>query len=244
MYSSVVSSHLRHLEGWPMKNLLPFDRIGGSCTRIVFAAALITTLTVPLSANAFMRSVDASEIAHLETLSDSNFVEHYEHPELESFPFTRIYIEPITNHMQPQDIYDLSLRPRDIEALAEEFREKLLAAFDGSGLLTDEPDEHTLVISTAITDIGEFHQQTTGSHLANASAHNLMRGGAIMEMVWRAGPGGEIVLALRDGRTPEPSDPVTDRNDDFTDVRDAFDDWAADLSGFFGVAADDDVAMN
>ncbi len=203
--------------------------IGGA----ICGALIIGTLAVTTSAMAHMRTLNRAEISHLTRVRETGFVELYQHPDLESFAFTHIYFEPVTNRMQPQDIYDIDRRPRHIEELAEDFHEHLLHSFKNSGLLTSQPDERTLVISTAITDVGEFHEQTTGSHLARAPSSHLLRGGAVMEMVWRAGPEGEVVLALRDGRTPERYAPVTDRDDDFTDTRDAFEDWAVNLVDFF-----------
>jgi len=111
-----------------------------------------------------------------------------------------------------------------------------LETLGDTGLLTDTPDENTLVISTSITDIAEFHQSMTGSHLRTAANDHLYRGGAIMEMIWRAGDGGEIVLAIRDGRTRQLNDPIGDRGDRFTDCRDTFQAWAVDLASFFGTA--------
>jgi hypothetical protein len=222
------------------EGLNPIKRI----SHIAIAGAIAGILAFPLGAAAHMRTIDAALISHLDQVTETNFLELYEHQDLASYPFTHIYIEPVTNQMRREEIYAIGLRPYHYDALAEDFRARLVAAFEGTNLLTNEPDDQTLVISTAITDVVRFQQQTTGTHLTNVATGNLLRGGTIMEMVWRAGPGGEIILAIRDGRTMELNDPITDRSDRFTDSRDNFDAWASDLAAFFGITPSNDIAMN
>lgn len=201
---------------------------------IVAGLAIVGTLITATDAAAYMRTIGRAEIAHLDVITDSNFVELYQHPDLEGFKFTSIYVEPVSNDVRREDIYGIGLRPFHYDALTEDYHARLIAALEDTGLLTNEPDSRTLVISVALTDAERFQQQTTGSHLSDAASSSLLRGGAIMEMVWRAGPGGDIVLALRDGRTMDLNSLVTDRDDRFTDTRDVFDIWAQDLRAFFG----------
>ena len=189
---------------------------------------------MPLNASAEMRTVSSSEISHLSEIERSGYVEYYEHPEIGSFPFKNIYIEPVVNAMPVREIYQTLFRPVHVDELTADFHASLLRAFESTGLLTDEPGEDTLVISTSIIFVSQYDERTTGTHLAEASINNRIRGNAAMEMTWRAGPGGEIVAALRDGRWPEQYAPVTDRNDRFTDVHDIFNVWAMELTMFFG----------
>lgn len=199
-------------------------------TGIIAAAFLIS----PLGASAAMRTVERSEISHLEVMEDSGFAEFYQHPDIASFPFRSIYIEPVRNDMTEHDIYERRYRPHQIDALAELFYENLVEAMAPTGILVDEPTENTLVISTRLTDILEYDERTTGTSLGAVPSANRMRGNAAMEMVWYAGPGGEMVTALRDGRRPENHAPVTDRDDMWTDSKDIFLFWSASLANYFG----------
>lgn len=197
--------------------------------RTLLAGTVLALVALPLSATAFMRSVEGSQIIHLDRLAGTNFMEHYAHPEIEEFTFSGIYFEPVTNGVTDYRTYEQDLRPAEIDELAAEFHSKLVARFSGSGLLEDAPGAQTLVISTTLTDIERFVPDFTGTHLTNAPSDNLSRGGAVMEMVWRAGAGGDIVLAIRDGRQPEIYHPVSDQDDRFTDTHDAFDIWTDEL---------------
>ena len=210
--------------------------------RTLLAGTVLALVALPLSATAFMRTIDNSQILNLERLTGTNFMEHYAHPDIEDYGFGGIYFEPVTSSVTDLRIYEQDLRPAQIDALAEEFHAKLLARFERSGLLVDTPDENTLVISTALTDVERFTADFTGTHLADAPPDNRDRGGAVMEMVWRAGVGGDIVLALRDARQPEIYHPVTDQNDRLTDVHDAFDTWTEEMAYFF--ALDDEIPTN
>jgi len=216
----------------------PFVFVFGRATALqtVIRGAALGLIFMPLSAAAEMDTVDRSALAGLEEVQNSGYMEFYQHPELGSFQFKSIYIEPVRNEMPVRQIYDLRLRPEYIDALAADLHATMLEAFDATGLLTDEPDEDTLVISPALTFVTEYDEQTTGSHLGGARVQDRIRGNTIMEMTWRAGPGGTMVAAIRDGRTPHIYAPVSDRDDRFTDARDTFGVWATEFASFFGPA--------
>ncbi len=203
--------------------------------RLLLAGLVLSLMVFPLSASAFLRSIEGAELLHLNRLTGTNFMEHYAHPEIESYRFTGIYFEPVINRIEDYRIYDQDLRPSHTEELAGEFHAKILQAFSGTDLLVQEPGPRTLVISTYLTNVERFIVEGTGTHLAEAPPDYRTRGGATMEMIWRAGPGGDIVLALRDGRQPEIYDPVGNQDDRFTDIREAFDVWAENLAFFFAV---------
>lgn len=190
----------------------------------------------PLSAEAFMRTASEEELAQLEPVEDSGYTEHYESPDIANYGFTRIYIAPVENAMEPYEIYDRRLRPEYIDDLALEFHGELVAALEPSGLLTDTPDEDTLIIRTALTEVQEYHAFSTGTNMADSFPGRRNRGGAVMEMRWFVGEGGPMVLALRDGRQPHPDDTLIDADDNFTDTRMVFGIWAEDLAGFFGAS--------
>jgi len=206
-----------------------------SFSRIAIAGAIVGMLTAPLSGFAAMKTLNRSDLAGLNEVEGSGFHELYQHPDLGSLGFTKVYIAPVANEVPSMDIYDMGLRPYHFDALAESFHETIVAAFGDSTLLTDTPDENTLVIEVSLVEAARLVQETTGSHLANASTDNLVRGGAFMEMSWRQGPGGDLVMAIRDGRRPEVYDPVLDSDDVWTDAKGAFELWSADIAGFFGI---------
>ena len=205
-------------------------------TRSLLAGAIFGLVLTPIGATAFMRSIDDEQIIHLDRMSGTNFMEHYAHSDIEEFGFTGIYFEPVRSEIPAHRLYDQDIRPSRIDNLAVEFHDMILATFEDSGLLTSTPTATTLVISTTLTDVQRFTADRTGTHLANVPPDNRERGGATMEMVWRAGSGGEIVLAIRDGRQPEIYDPVTDQNDRMTDIRDAFGVWTDELAFFFAIS--------
>lgn len=205
------------------------------------AAAVIagTMALAPLSAEAFMRTVSDAELAGLDQIEDTGYSEHYESLDIGSHEFGSIYIAPVENAMEQWEIYDRSLRPHHIDELTEDFHQRLIAALAPSGLLVDTPAEDSLVINVAITEVQEYHAFSTGSFIPDSAAGRRNRGGAVMEMTWHAGPGGPLLLAIRDGRQPHQEDPLRDPDDNFTDVKVVFDLWAADLAGFFGIAPQD-----
>lgn len=205
-----------------------------SALRTAVGGAIFGFLMMPLGAAAEMSTLSTGDLAGLEDIEGSGYMEYYEHPEMGNFRFRTIYIEPVTNEMPVRQIYDQQFRPRHIDDLAADFHQRLLTAFEGTGLLTDTPDENTLVISTALTFVSELEQESTGSHIQGSSATDRTRGSTVMEMAWRAGPGGTLVAAIRDGRSPQNWAPVGDFDDRFTDSRDAFDLWAAEFSSMFG----------
>lgn len=202
------------------------------------AAVMVAGFILPTAASADMDTISNGEIAHLSAVENSGYMEFYQHPELGSFEFTSIYIEPVANEMPERQIRDFRFRPEEIDELASEFHDKLRDSFATTGLLTDEPDENTLIISTSLTYVSEYREESTGSRLSSRQASYRDRGDTIMEMTWRAGPGGELVAALRDGRTPQIYAPVADREDKFTDARDMMSVWAIELASFFGGGED------
>ncbi len=195
----------------------------------------------PLDAFAFMRTVSEAELSGLEEIEDSGYGEHYEHPDIGSFQFTSIYLAPVDNEVLDRESYSRFIRPEYIDALTVEFHDRLRNALLPTGLVVDAPTETSLIIETALMELGEYDEWTTGTNIAGTMSQNRIRGGAIMEMRWYAENGQTLVLALRDGRLFETYDPVTNRRDRFTDVKDAFDIWAVDLAGFFGVTPEDAV---
>ncbi len=211
-------------------------------TRSTIAGAAIAFALAPVGASAFMRSVSDAELAGLDRIEDSGYIELYQSPDLDSIAFTSIYIEPVINIMNEREIYESNFRPHHVDELCEDYRAVLLEALAPTGLLVDEPSERTLIITPYITDIREYTEWTTGTFVAGSNPGRRIRGGAVMEMTWRAGPGGDMVLALRDGRQMEQVDPVRDREDRFSDARSVFDMWGTDLAGFFGL--DPEVATN
>jgi len=202
--------------------------------RTVLGGAIFGVFMMPLGAAAEMSTLNSGDLAGLEEIEGSGYMEYYEHPDLGSFRFRTIYIEPVTNEMVARQIYDQRFRPQHIDDLAADFHARLLAAFEGTGLLTDTPDENTLVISTALTFVTELEQESTGSHIQGSTLTERTRGSTVMEMAWRAGPGGQLVTAIRDGRAPQNWAPVGDFDDRFTDNRDTFDVWAAEFASMFG----------
>lgn len=193
----------------------------------------------PLSAHAEMHSVTRSEIAHLNPVEGSIYAELYQHPDLANFPFNSIYIEDATNEMPTGEIYSRRWRPEYVDDLAALFTQNLRDAMEPTGMLVDEPGEQTLVISPRLMFVEEYDERTTGTNIREVAPQYRERGHAVMEMIWRAGPGGEIVTAVRDGRGHQNHDPVTDRDDRFTDAKDVFVIWANDLAGFFGSQPDE-----
>jgi len=214
----------------------PLDFLFGQATAIqsIILGAALGLMMMPLGASAEMDTVDRSALAGLEAVENSGYMEFYQHAELGSFQFKSIYIEPVRNEMPDRQVYDLRLRPEYVDELAIDFHATMLEVFDATGLLTDEPSENTLIISPALIFVTEYEEQTTGSHLGGARIQDRIRGNTIMEMTWRAGPDGTMVAALRDGRTPHIYAPVSDREDRFTDARDAFGLWASEFASFFG----------
>lgn len=202
--------------------------------KTIMGGAIFGFFMMPLGAAAEMSTLNSGDLASLEEIEDSGYMEYYEHPDLGSFRFRTIYIEPVANEMSVRQIYDQRFRPQQIDDLAADFHARLMAAFEGTGLLTDTPDENTLVISPSLVFVTELEQESTGSHIQGSTAADRTRGSTIMEMAWRAGPGGQLVTAIRDGRAPHYYAPVGDFDDRFTDSRDTFDVWAAEFAGMFG----------
>ncbi len=205
----------------------------GFWARLCGALAL---LILPFNAAA-MDTLDRAELSGLERVDDSRYMEFYQHPDMGGFEFKSIYIESAQNDMPLRLIYEQRLRPEYFDNLAADFHARLLTAFGATGLLTDEPDEGSLVISPSLVYATEYDERTTGTHLGGVRSQDRIRGHTIMEMTWRAGPDGIIVAAIRDGRTPHIYAPVTDREDRFTDARDSFDYWALEFSSFFSPAS-------
>jgi len=210
--------------------------------RNLVRGAVFGIFMMPLGAAAEMATLSSGDLADLEEIDGSGYMEYYQHPDLGSFPFKSIYIEPVANEMPARQIYDQRFRPQQIDDLAEDFHSRLIAAFEATGLLTDTPDEDSLVISTALVFVTELEQESTGSHIQGSTATDRTRGSTIMEMAWRAGPGGQLVAAFRDGRSPRHHAPVGDYDDRFTDSRDVFDNWAMEFASMFG--ASDNSAIN
>ena len=204
-------------------------------SRNIAAGALLSMLAFPLGANAAMTTVDRSELEGMDVVADSGFAELYQDPDIGNLTFHSIYIAPVVNEVASMDVYDMGLRPYHIDALGTDFRERVIAAFGDSSLLTDTPDENSLVITLSLIEVARMTEVTTGSHLARASIENTIRGGANIEMTWRKGVEGDLVMAIRDGRRPEQYDPVAYPGDRWTDVKGAFDDWSTDMAGFFGI---------
>lgn len=202
--------------------------------RTILGGAIFGIFMMPLGAAAEMSTLNNDALAGLAEIEDSGYMEYYEHPDLGNFRFRSIYIEPVTNEMPSRQIYDQRFRPQQIDDLAADFHSRLMAAFEGTGLLTDTPDESTLVISTALVFVTELEQESTGSHIQGSTATDRTRGSTIMEMAWRAGPSGPLVTAIRDGRASQNWAPVGDFEDRFTDSRDTFDTWAAEFAAMFG----------
>jgi len=210
--------------------------------RSTMMGAALGLFMLPLGATAEMTTVSRGALTDLHEVQDNGYMEFYQHPDLGSFEFKSIYIEPVANEMLVRQIYDQRFRPVQIDALAEDFYNRLQTAFEATGRLTDTPDENTLVISTSLVFVTELIQESTGSHIEGASATDRTRGSTIIEMTWHAGPGGQMVAAIRDGRAPHNYAPVGDFDDRFTDSRDAFDLWAGEFAAMFG--ASPQVATN
>lgn len=206
--------------------------IGGA---IIAAGAFFAAM----DASAFMRTVSEAELAGLETIENSGYNEHFELPNIGSFQFTSIYLAPVANEVEDDEIYIRYIRPEYFDELAVDFHERLSAALAPTGLLVDTPNENSLIIETSMMEVGNYEERTTGTNITSNMPQNRIRGGAIMEMRWYAENGQTLVLALRDGRGFNTYDPVTDRSDRFTDAKDVFDMWAVDLAGFFGVTPDE-----
>ncbi len=210
-----------------------------SVRKFAVAAAIAAGVALmPVTASAFMRTVNDAELADLEVIEDSGYVEHYEHPNLGGFAFTGIYLAPVSNDIDDHEIYQRFVRPEYFDALAVDFYDRLYAALEPTGLLTDTPTATSLIIETSLMEVEEYDEWTTGTNLSGSLPQNRIRGGAFMEMRWYAEEGNTLVLALRDGRQFNGYDDVTDRRDRFTDAKDVFDLWAADLAGFFGIQQD------
>jgi len=194
---------------------------------------LISMAMWPLGASAEMQTLRSSDLTGLERVEDTGFLEFYQNPDLGNFGFTSIYIAPAVNAVAPRYIYEQSLRPRHIDELTVDFHARMVAGFEATGLLTDEPDEDSLVITPSLTYVTEYDEWTTGTHLGGQRVQDRLRGRTVMEMTWHAGPGGELVAAFRDGRMPHIYTDVSDREDRFTDARDSFDAWAGQFASFF-----------
>jgi len=211
-------------------------QVTGPVLRVISTIAVVGTLAMAATASAHMRTISRGELADLDRQETTSFQEYYEHPDLGSFEFTGIYLEHVSNQVRSADIYDMDLRPERVDRLMEDFHALLRNELEASGLLRDEPGPRTLVISNAVIEIGEYHEFSTGTHLARTASANRVRGGAIIEMVWRAGPGGDVLLALRDSRGPSLYEEVSDHDDTLTDARHAFQAFAVQLAGFFSSA--------
>lgn len=203
----------------------------------VLCGAFVCAAFLPLSAAANMDTVSNAELSGLQEMPDTGYMEFYQHPDMGSYPFKDIYLEPVANEVPRRIISDFRWRPEHVDELAADFHRRLEAAFESTGRLTDSPGEDTLIIATSLVFVNEYTEQSTGSNLGGARVQDRHRGSTIMEMTWRAGTDGPLVAAIRDGRSPQIYAPVTDRDDEWTDARDTFDVWATEFASFFRPAS-------